>query len=318
MAINPNPDPMETNTISTAFLGSPADTGSVSSGALNIRDTRAAVRAIVSQEHYVNKASEPNDSDHEGKHVPGSARVFVDTDEPSNTDEGRVWFNSETDALAVAVSSAYVTVRTLPAGLIAMMPIPPDPETDGWAVCDGTRIDSGADPYYADLVEYLNPGESTAYLPDLRNRFVRGVDSEDERAPDTTVVGDGVDAAYNFQAHGFKDHVHDIGHDHEEFDTESGGTFTADSYEEASLTEDGVLTVAAAEDTKVNGIGTESVTDHYNFVVSLAHSHEIDVPELTDVPSGPALETDGEEFTGGEATTETRPDNVALYFVIKL
>lgn len=83
----------------------------------------------------------------------------------------------------------------VPVGVIASYVVEQLPQ--GWLVCDGSTINSTT---YPDLTEYLNPGQSTAVLPDLRGVALRGWDN-----------GRGLDAGRvlnTYQEDEFKSHTH--------------------------------------------------------------------------------------------------------------
>lgn len=69
-------------------------------------------------------------------------------------------------------SKADVLYNSVPIG--AIMPYWGSIAPAGYLPCYGQGINSGSFP---DLVQFLNPGNSTASLPDLRGEFLRGWDS---------------------------------------------------------------------------------------------------------------------------------------------
>jgi microcystin-dependent protein len=91
----------------------------------------------------------------------------------------------------------------------------------GWVVCDGSLLD-GANPNYAALYAAIgtafggDPTHSLFYLPDLRGRFVRGVDAAAGHDPDrmgrmaSNPGGNMGDAVGTLQADDFKMHGHGI------------------------------------------------------------------------------------------------------------
>lgn len=87
----------------------------------------------------------------------------------------------------------------------------------GWLHCDGTLLSQSV---YSNLFRAIqfnfgaNPPQGQFYLPDLRGRFIRGVDDGAGRDPDEntrtdmqtpTILSSGVGS---IQSHAFQNHVH--------------------------------------------------------------------------------------------------------------
>lgn len=103
------------------------------------------------------------------------------------------------------------------AGMIMMWGGQSDQIPDGWLVCDGSPV---SQTQYADLYAVVqdlygqNPPEGEFYLPDLRGRFVRGVDDGAGRDPDVATRTDMQNPAIlsqtvgSVQSHAFQNHAH--------------------------------------------------------------------------------------------------------------
>ena len=87
---------------------------------------------------------------------------------------------------------------------------------DGWLLCDGRPLDRGVYPdlYHAIGANFGAPDETHFNLPDLRGRFVRGVDHAAERDPDArkrtfAAPGGSIgDKVGSLQDDAFKAHTH--------------------------------------------------------------------------------------------------------------
>lgn len=75
----------------------------------------------------------------------------------------------------------------VPAGTI--LPFAGDTAPEGWLICDGTTLNRSA---YSDLFSAIGTawgngdGTTTFHLPDLRGRFLRGVDAGEGNDPDAS------------------------------------------------------------------------------------------------------------------------------------
>ena len=109
--------------------------------------------------------------------------------------EARVTQN-ELDLIQFQNNGADLT----PIGTMAMWST--DSAPSGWLICDGQLVDSVANTALAELVELLNPSQTTANLPDLRGEFARGSDN-----------GRGVDVGRlinTTQSDQVGDHLHEV------------------------------------------------------------------------------------------------------------
>ncbi len=103
------------------------------------------------------------------------------------------------------------------AGMIMMWGGLSDQVPDGWLICDGSTV---SQTQYADLYTVVqdlygqNPPDGEFYLPDLRGRFVRGVDDGAGRDPDVATRTDMQDPSIfsstvgSVQSHAFQNHNH--------------------------------------------------------------------------------------------------------------
>lgn len=103
------------------------------------------------------------------------------------------------------------------AGMIMMWGGPKDQIPAGWLICDGAAV---SQTQYATLYALIqdiygqNPPEGEFYLPDLRGRFVRGVDDGAGRDPDVNSRQDMQNPAIvsttvgSVQSHAFENHEH--------------------------------------------------------------------------------------------------------------
>ena len=115
--------------------------------------------------------------------------------------------------------SSTVVSETSPIGMVAPFAMSTAP--DEWLVCDGSTLNSVANPEYADLFAAIGTtwggtGASDFKVPDLRGSFLRGIgngsiNGRDKYGPST--VGE-------FQEDEFQGHYHNIRYD----TTGSGGT----------------------------------------------------------------------------------------------
>ncbi len=103
------------------------------------------------------------------------------------------------------------------AGMIMMWGGLSDQVPDGWLICDGSTV---SQTQYANLYAVVqnsfgkNPPDGEFYLPDLRGRFVRGVDDGAGRDPDVSARQDMQDPSApsstvgSVQSYAFQNHVH--------------------------------------------------------------------------------------------------------------
>lgn len=111
-------------------------------------------------------------------------------------------------------------------------PKPPD----GWLWCDGASLDRGEYPdlYHAIGTNFGAPDETHFNLPDLRGRFVRGVDHGAERDPDASKRGPSVeggnigDHVGSLQDDAYGKHNHTINSQHAKTDRATVGKSEGD------------------------------------------------------------------------------------------
>jgi len=107
---------------------------------------------------------------------------------------------------------------------------------DGFLVCDGTIVDIADYPKLYAVIGtswgYGNNDGLTFHLPDLRGRFLRGVDGAAGRDPDSgartpsNTGGNSGDAVGSVQDDNFKEHTHTI----TTYDTAFGGSANIQGY----------------------------------------------------------------------------------------
>lgn len=106
-------------------------------------------------------------------------------------------------------------------GTIVMWGGTPATLPEGWLLCDGSTVDQTTYPALWSAVGTnfgANPPTGSFYLPDLRGRFVRGVDYGANVDPDLDVRTDmrnstiPSQAVGSIQSHAFQNHVHPYAH----------------------------------------------------------------------------------------------------------
>ena len=343
-----NPNREASQDISGTWINSPANADNVFTGAQEIRSTRAGLRAALSQEHHT-EPTEPGIAT--GEHVVGSAKCYVESGTdlaaaPGGSPEslkGRMRFNEARRQLLIhnGTENGWLPMGGVYPGLVSMSFVKPIPEQDGWVVLEGQtidRVDSEGNPtIYDALIRRLTnsltpPGSLT--LPNLQNQFVRGVDAAGTRAPkveNTTAIVDE-------QEHAFQQHTHKMDHTHganvvNGRDTGAGrtGVIAATGWNEGAptITNDGShrhnfvairgtrrtsdrvgIAVKGAEDPSEGTTVENDLSDHH---------HEI--PRYNGI-TGTAGNAENVAFGLTEnsynTANETRPDNVAFYYVMKL
>lgn len=102
-------------------------------------------------------------------------------------------------------------------GMISMWGGAGDEVPPGWLLCDGSQVSQSK---YPNLYQAIgqnfgqNPGEGVFYLPDLRGRFIRGVDNNAGRDPDVSSRTDMVNTNIpsktvgSIQSHALQNHFH--------------------------------------------------------------------------------------------------------------
>ena len=294
--------------VDDSWVNIPSDSNFAAYGAAAVRNTKGSLRAVVSQEHAIDQETG------DGIHIEGSGRIFVRADDntPTHKEKGRAVFNTTRRRLSVSDGENFLAVGGVYPGLISMSAVVPSPSLDGWTVCDGRRVTAAQDGgIYKVLVERLAGSEAPiAQLPDLRDRFVRGVDAAGTRAPTHGAHGtsDTADDVYSFQDNAIPDHKHNIDHGHE---GEAG-----DAEWKAGFS--GILVYRNPySDTKAGG-NQERFARANNVSTDLNHTHELTIENFEGDSKLVKRGTDSGEVEGKHLSDESRPDNVALYYVIKL
>jgi microcystin-dependent protein len=117
-------------------------------------------------------------------------------------------------AAEVAAAGSPLALQGVPVGTIVAFFGVDAP--DGWLIADGATIDSSTSPQYAALVAHLRalsftgPTATTAILPDLQGRFLRGLDKTRKVNVDPAAVV-GTQQSDSLQHHR---HVEAAGHTH--------------------------------------------------------------------------------------------------------
>lgn len=145
----------------------------------------------------------------------------------------------------VKIDDEAVTQAKLDSAVLSLLQTPPGSiiayggtsAPTGWLLCDGSAVSRTT---YADLFtaigEAFGQGDNstTFNVPDLRGRFLRGVDGSAGRDPDKAsrtamnTGGNTGDAVGSVQGHAFQTHVHSVsdpGHTHvQTYGSTGGGT----------------------------------------------------------------------------------------------
>lgn len=344
MSANPNREASQD--ISGTWINSPANADNVFTGAQEIRSTRAGLRAALSQEHHT-APTEPGIAT--GEHVVGSAKCYVEsgtdaTAAPGGSPaslKGRMRFNEARRQLLIhnGTEGGWLPMGGVYPGLVSMSFVKPIPEQDGWVTLEGQTVNSienGVPTVYNALLKRLTNSPTfsgSLTLPNLQDQFVRGVDEAGTRQPKI----DGPVAVVDQQEHAFQQHTHQMDHTHGAAvtngrDTGAGRTGVIDTWSNGSP-----VTVEDDGKHRHNFVAVRSTrrdSDRFgNFVKGAAdpsegttvdndlseHRHEI--PRYNGI-TGPAGNSENVAFGLTEnsynTANETRPDNVALYYVMKL
>lgn len=313
----------------------PSNGDNIFEGANAIRATRGDLRAALAEEHVISSEDLAI-----GEHVEGSAKCFVIDDENpggiTDSSRGRMRFNESSRALDISNGDSWIPLGNFFPGMISMSAVVPNPAVDGWALCDGRLVtESEANGLYRRLITRLvNSTAVSVTLPDLRNQFVRGASAPRSGEVDPPATR----AVLTSQEHAFENHTHLMDHTHGASitaggDTGNGRTGTGTWIEGAftSPVNDGAHThtftaVRTAGTRHGAGLGTANARDNPDPSVGTTtttgsvHSHVIErYHGLTKEAGNAANPTYG--VPANEYNTdpnETRPDNIALYYVIKL
>jgi microcystin-dependent protein len=202
-------------------------------------------------------------------------------------------YTTISDSQMMAVPYARHADNGVPVGTLVPFAGPTTKIPEGWVICDGSALD-GTDPDYVQLYSVLGNtwgGSGTNFnLPDLRGKFLRGVDAgagKDIGASSRSAEksgGNTGDAVGTYQGEQTKSHNHgvtDPGHNHsynDVFYSENGGSVETGNNQGSGNSDD-----------DNSGWGFDRTTEDKTTGVSV-------------------------NSTGGN---ETRPVNAAVYYIIK-
>ena len=202
-------------------------------------------------------------------------------------------YTTISDAPMQAVPYARFAYNGVPVGTVVPFCGPSTKVPDGWLICDGSSLD-GSSAEYAQLFSVIGTawgGSGTNFrLPDMRGMFLRGVNgnrSDGYADPDNTrAVGSvQVDAIQSHNHTGTTNPDGDHSHDIQQLPYDSNGSGQSQQ----------TLRESDGSDENWGAVKTPS-------------------------PNG-AISTDGEHThtftTGNTGGSETRPNNVAVYYIIK-
>ena len=156
----------------------------------------------------------------------------------------------------------------------------------GWYLCDGTGISASANPAYRDAVGATwgsSGGGTTLYLPNLQGVFLRGVNGN---RSDTLADPDVSRGVGSVQRDAFQGHYHNIG---------------------VAPNNPGGLQAIQALSSQIYGVGPFRTNE---FSANRASTPVTDSPDMTGASVGPSGLP--------RFTTETRPKNAAIYWIIKV
>lgn len=124
-------------------------------------------------------------------------------------------FNENFDHLVDGITA--LENAAAPIGAVVAWAGTPGTIPSGWLLCDGAEYDNGTYPDLASAIgsSHGGDGATTFFVPDLRGRFIRGVDEGTGRDPDAadrtqpqTGSGNSGDAVGSVQGSAFGAHVH--------------------------------------------------------------------------------------------------------------
>jgi microcystin-dependent protein len=212
-----------------------------------------------------------------GKAMDGAANTF--TNLPTSASPAIIAEIDAEEAARIAADNLRYTKtesdslfqRLLPVGSVTMYGGAAAPSAE-WLLCDGTAVSRTT---YATLFAVLGTsygagnGSTTFNLPDMRDRFPRGI------GPDTTRGEASGSQTRTLLEANLPPHAHAIDHDHAAFDTASGGGHSHTQYF-SERSSGGTASLgrpaSAGEVDKVELLATLSTG---------THTHNIDVPALT-------------------------------------
>lgn len=194
-----------------------------------------------------------------------------------------------------------IAASPLTPGVVTMFSGPASNLPSGWLPCDGSPASSKTFPLlYRAIGQYWGKGDGSLdadghpkdfNLPDMRGRFVRGVDGGSHNDPDASTrkpIGVGrSDEVATLQGHAFQTHTHpvnDPGHSHPFKPT--GGDNWPNGFPSAQ------------------GAGG---THPFNATTGPVETAKANITINNAEATGPLAQA---------STTETRPSNVAIYFAV--
>jgi len=234
-----------------------------------------------------------------------------------------------------------VSTKSELVGMVAAFPVP---SKQGWLLCDGKTIhptDNGADytgEEFTELYNLLISSNSSylisgnyAKLPDLRGRFVRGINDNNDVGGDP----DGIREPGEIIPDGIPNHYHSINNISGEIGSDDGGDSVKGGahyhFWEGETAEDGEHThgiplmsgsdepthyaqvAAAGSITETGQTNTDGSTHLHYLEIEIdaqgGHLHQVTVGDLTGM-------TD-DEIDGHNTSADVRPVNVTLYYLIK-
>ena len=363
-----------TNELQPTAASSPAQ------GDNQIRGLKVNVRERVGVEHRF--STETDNLSRQGIHRAGSAIPFITASAPpfridgsdfeADYDEGRMWIDtghsgrlmylSEVDEDGVPTWTPLLTESIAKIQAFATFP----PVADRWLLCDGRLLTSAEDSAdgstegYTALITalhaeaagnvdhpyYANSAGTSAYIPDLRGRAIRGIEdgtnSADKDGRGTELNdADGLRSSGGYQESAILDHDHLMDHSHgasvvDGHDSGAGRTGDPTSWSDGSpnfdedekatwfatdaqLTSTGTLTMRDPSNT-VDAGGFKTGADNDNVNVDLNHFHatprHYGLTQLTSIQDADTTHGVPErEFN--TATDDNIMANVALYYYIK-
>lgn len=173
--------------------------------------------------------------------------------------------------------------------------------TGKWLFCDGSAYNSVTNTEYAALYAIIlntyGGSDGTDFqVPDLRAEFLRGLDNmggpNGARSIDT---GRGLGTG---QAHDLLPHNHTINHDHASVTSSNQSVSHTHLTARLGINNGGYVVSGSA------GAGQVGIVDGQTGNQSTSHTHTTNLPNYTG-------------SSGNAGTTETRPRNVAIKYIIK-
>jgi len=195
-------------------------------------------------------------------------------------------YTTISDARMQAVPYARYAANGVPVGTIVAFAGDATNVPEGWLLCNGAPKSTTEYKQLYDVIGYTWGGSGSSFnLPDLRGRFLRGVDDRDPAAGG--LDADGARTVGTYQAEAFLAHKHTG-------NTDTDGAHNHNNHETARADNDD-------NDTPHNFLTYDGANYYQDFInitsSGSSHSHHFT-----------------SDNTGGN---ETRPDNAAVYYIIK-